>query len=155
VARREPHQLLDSLSALTRSLRAAAAQTYATFEVGSTQARFLRHLGAEGHASQADVARATGTDPTLTGRVLKTLIDRGWVRRTRSQADRRQYVLELSPAGQRARKKVEAARREVAQRMAATLDERDLADFERIARKIRAAFEPQPPLARRAGATDR
>jgi DNA-binding MarR family transcriptional regulator len=141
VARREPHQLLDSLGAVTRSLRAAAAQTYATFDVGATQARFLRHLGAEGRLSQADVARATGTDPTLTGRVLKTLIDRGWVRRTRSQADRRQYVLELSPAGQRARKKVEAARLRVAARMAAALDDRDLADFERIATKIRAAFE--------------
>ena len=146
MARREPHELLDNLSALTRSLRAAAAQTYAAFEVGATQAKFLRHLGAAGGLSQAEVARATGSDPTLTGRVLKTLIDRGWVRRKRSLDDRRQYVLELSPAGQRARKKVEAARLQVAKRMAAALDERDLADFERIARKIRAAFErPAPP----------
>ena len=144
VARREPEEVLDSLSALTRTLRAAAAQTYATFEVGSAQAKFLRHLGRNPHVSQADVARATGSDPTLTGRVLETLIERGWVRRERSDEDRRQYVLELSAAGKRARARVEEARRHLAQRMVAALNEKDLSDFERVATKLRAAFEERP-----------
>jgi DNA-binding MarR family transcriptional regulator len=141
VARREPEEVLDGLSALMRSLRAAAAQTYATFEVGSTQAKFLRHIGRNSRISQADLARATGSDPTLTGRVLENLVDRGWVRRARSEEDRRQYVLELSPAGKRVARRVEEARLQVARRMVAALDDRDLADFDRIARKLRAAFE--------------
>ena len=139
--RPEPDEVLDRFSALARSLRAAAAQTYATFEVGSTQARFLRYIDRHSQISQADLARATDSDPTLTGRVLETLIERGWVRRERSEEDRRQYLLELSAAGKRASKRVTEARRQVARRMVAVLDDHDLEDFERITRKIRAAFE--------------
>ena len=118
-----------------------AAEAYASLELGSTQAKFLRHIGKNSRISQADLARATATDPALTGRALETLVDRGWVRRTRSEEDRRQYVLELGPAGQRARKRVEEAREIVAERMTSVLDDRDIEDFERISRKIVAAFE--------------
>jgi DNA-binding MarR family transcriptional regulator len=137
----EPHQLLDTFSALARTLRAAAAQSYAAFEVGSAQARFLRHIGDHSGASQADLARATATDPTLTGRVLETLIARGWVRRRRSDQDRRQYLLELSASGKRARARVEEGRRQIARRMVAALDDDDVEAFQRIAGKLRAAFE--------------
>ena len=78
--------------------------------MGSTQARFLRHIGDHSRSSQADLARATASDPTLTGRVLQSLIARGWVVRRRSDEDRRQYLLELSASGRRARARVEAAR---------------------------------------------
>lgn len=141
MARGKPIEFLDQLSAVARRLRMVAAEAYASLELGSTQAKFLRHIGRNSHISQADLARATATDPALTGRALETLVDRGWVRRTRSEADRRQYVLELGPAGQRARKRVEEAREAVAERVAAVLDDRDIEDFERIARKIVAAFE--------------
>jgi DNA-binding MarR family transcriptional regulator len=140
VAKREPGEVLDGLSALLRCLRSVAAETYATFEVGSTQAKLLRHIGRQSRISQADLARATGTDPALTGRVLETLIDRGWVRRTRSEEDRREYVVELAASGQRARKKVEGARERISERIAAALDERDLEDFDRIKEKILAAL---------------
>ena len=123
-------------------MRGVAAQAYAALEVGSTQAKFLRYIGGGGPLSQADLARATATDPTLAGRALETLIERGWVRRKRSEADRRQYLLELSAAGQRVRARVEAERARIAARMAAVLDDRDRADFDRIAAKLHAAFEP-------------
>ena len=58
-----------------------------------------------------------------------------------TKEDRRQYVLELSPAGKRVARRVEEARLQIARRMVAALDDRDLADFERIARKLRTAFE--------------
>ena len=141
MTRREPAEFLESLRALSRCLRSLAVQAYATFEVGSTQAKFLRYIGRHSRISQADLARATETDPALTGRVLETLVARGWVRRTRSEDDRRQYVLELAASGQRARKRVEEAREQIAERIATVLDERDLEDFERIAKKILTAFE--------------
>jgi DNA-binding MarR family transcriptional regulator len=141
VSRREPGEFIDSLGALARCIRSAAAQTYATFEVGSTQAKFLRYIGLHSRISQADLARATGTDPALTGRALETLVARGWVRRTRSEEDRRQYILELAPAGQRTRKKVDEAREQIAERIATVLDARDVEDFDRIAKKILAAFD--------------
>jgi DNA-binding MarR family transcriptional regulator len=138
---RDPHVFLESLSAVMRTLRAAAAQTYATFEVGSAQAKFLRHIGKNSRISQADLARATNTAPTLTGRGLETLVERGWIHRTRSEEDRRQYILELTASGQRARKRVEEAREGIIEQIGAVLDDRDLKDFERIAKKILDAFD--------------
>lgn len=146
--RRDPHEFIDRFTALARCVRAIAAQAYAKIEVGSAQAKFLRHIGRHSRISQADLARATDTAPTLTGRALEPLIERGWVRRKRSEEDKRQYLLELTAAGQRTRQRVEEARDEVIARVAAVLDERDMEDFERIARKILDAFEadvPSPP----------
>ena len=137
--RREPAEFLEAFAALWRAVRSAAAQTYATFEVGSTQAKFLRHIGRHSRISQADLARATDSDPALTGRALETLIERGWVRRTRSEEDRRQYLLELTSSGQRTRNRVEQARARIADRIASALDDRDFEDFERIAKKIHGA----------------
>jgi DNA-binding MarR family transcriptional regulator len=142
VARGDSHEFFERFGAVSRRIRAVATQAYAAFEIGSAQAKFLRHIGKNSRISQADLARATETAATLTGRAIEPLIERGWVRRKRSEDDRRQYILELTASGQRVRAKVETARDEIIQRVAAALDERDLADFERIAKKILAAFEP-------------
>jgi DNA-binding MarR family transcriptional regulator len=141
VARRDPHEFFERLSAVMRCVRSAAAQAYGAFDVGSAQAKFLRHIGRHSRISQADLARATDTAPTLTGRALEPLVERGWVRRKRSEEDRRQYVLELTAAGQRARERVEEARDEIIERIGAALDDKDIEDFDRIAKKILAAFE--------------
>ncbi len=140
VARRDPHEFWDQFSAVLRTVRSAAAQAYAELEVGSAQAKFLRHIGDNSRISQADLARATDTAPTLTGRALDPLVERGWVRRRRNEDDRRQYVLELTPAGQRTRDRVEAARAEMIAKIGAVLDERDIEDFDRIAKKVLAAL---------------
>jgi DNA-binding MarR family transcriptional regulator len=131
----------DRVGVLTRCLRTAADQAYATVHVGSAQAKFLRHIGRQSRISQADLARSTETAPTLTGRALEPLVARGWVRRKRSQEDRREYVLELTAAGQRARDRVEEVREGVLQRITAALDPKDIEDFDRVSKKIRAALE--------------
>jgi DNA-binding MarR family transcriptional regulator len=141
VARRDPHELFDRLTNVARCVRAVAAEAYADFGIGTLQAKFLRYIAQNSRISQAELARATDSAPTLTGRALETLVERGWVRRKRSEDDRRQYVLELTPAGQRARERVEQARESIIERVAAALDERDMEDSERIAKKILAAFE--------------
>ena len=140
MARHEPERFLDSFAALARAVRATAAQAYDTFEVGSTQAKFLRHIAKHRHISQAELARATVTDAALTGRVLQAMLERGWVRRERSDDDRRQYVLQLSASGQRQCKRVEVARQKIAKRMVAALEDRDLDDFERVAQKLLVAL---------------
>jgi DNA-binding MarR family transcriptional regulator len=70
--------------------------------LGQTQVGFLRHIGETAGISQADLARATDTDPALTGRGLQTLIERGWILRERSAGDLRGYVLSLSGPGLKA-----------------------------------------------------
>jgi DNA-binding MarR family transcriptional regulator len=144
VGAREPGEFLETFSALSRSLRAVASDAYASFEVGGTQAKFLRYIGRQDGISQAELARATRTDPALTGRALETLVERGWVRRSRSAEDRRQYVLELSASGQRVCKRVEQARARIAGQVVAALDARDLDDFERIVKKVVTALGDAP-----------
>jgi DNA-binding MarR family transcriptional regulator len=150
VIRGAPQEFIESFGALSRCVRALANQAYASIEVGSAQAKLLRHIGRNSRISQADLARATDTAPTLTGRAIEPLVERGWVRRKRSEEDRRQYILELTAAGKRTRDRVETARAEVIAQIAAVLDEKDLEDFERITGKIIAAFGavsrgPAPP----------
>jgi len=134
--RRDPTSFLETFGAVRRCLSALAQQAYAELEIGATQAKFLRVVGDRPQISQAQLARATSTDPTLTGRGLATLIERGWVKRERSAEDRREYVLSLTAAGRRVRDKVEALREGMATRIVSSLSERDLEDFDRIAKKI-------------------
>jgi DNA-binding MarR family transcriptional regulator len=142
-ARRDPTEFIDNLGALRRCMSALAAQAYAGagLGLGSTQAKLLRHVGAHGPISQAELARATGSDPALTGRALQTLIERGWVRRQRSDQDRREYVLEVGAEGRRALARVEKLRSDLAARVVAVLDARDLEAFDRLASKILTTFE--------------
>ena len=144
MAAHDPHEFYDRMGTVLRCLRGVAEKEYAAFDLGTAQAKLLRYIGANSRISQADLARATQTAPTLTGRALEPLVERGWVRRKRSAEDKRQYLLELTASGQRARERVEKARRGVIDRVAAVLDERDVEDFDRIAEKILAAFEAGP-----------
>lgn len=139
--RREPTEFVDQFGAVRRRITAVAALAYGELEMGSMQAKLLRHLGLRGKSSQAELARATQSDPTLTGRTLQTLIDRGLVRRERSNEDRREYVLDLTAAGRKMRERVDKARARVAAQLVAALDDRDLEDFDRIAGKILASFD--------------
>ena len=137
---RDIHEFYEQFPAFLRCIRSVTADAYAVFDIGTTQAKFLRHIGAHSHISQVQLARATYTAPTLAGRVLESLIEHGWVNRRRSTEDRRQYVLELTVSGKRMRERVEVARNGVVQRLARVLDEKDAEDFERIAAKILTAF---------------
>jgi DNA-binding MarR family transcriptional regulator len=138
--RREPTDFVELFGAVRRRLTTAATLAYSELELGSLQAKLVRHIGLRGGSSQIELARATASHPTLTGRALQTLIDRGLVRRERSAKDRREYVLDLTPAGRRMRERVETVRSRVAGDIVATLDNRDLDDFERIANRILAGF---------------
>jgi DNA-binding MarR family transcriptional regulator len=135
-----PSEFIERMSALKGSLRALATKAYASLGLGLNQAKFLRYIGHHVGTSQAGLARGTETDPTLTGRVLDTLVERDLVRRKRSETDRRQYVLELTAAGKRLVQRLEEQRERISERVAQVLDERDMEDFVRITAKLRAAF---------------
>ena len=138
--RRDPTETVEQFVAVWKVVRRVTGEAYASLEMGSVQAKVLRHIGKNSRISQAELARATRTAPTLIGRALETLVERGWVRRTRSSEDRRQYLLELTAAGQRTRADVEEVRAAAFGRIDALLDDRDRADLERIGHKLLAVF---------------
>lgn len=137
--RRDPEELIQRFSAVKKRISGLLGQVFSSIELGTMQAKLLQHIGRHSRLSQAELARATESDPTLTSRTRQTLIERGLVRRERSDTDRREYVLELAPAGRRVREQVEKLRAELVSRVVTALDDRDLDDFERIAAKILAA----------------
>jgi len=142
---RDPIEFIETFGALWRSLMSLSDETYAAEKLFSAQARFLRYIGRNPGISQAQLARATDMAPTLAGRLLRTLIQRKLVLRGQSREDRREYVLGLSASGQRLRARVEEARSHFAARVVSVLDERDLQDFDRIAKKLFDAFGGAPP----------
>jgi DNA-binding MarR family transcriptional regulator len=134
--RRDPNDFVDTFGAVKKCISAAVTKAYAELEIGSLQSKVLRYIGNHTHTSQAELARATDSDPTLTSRTLASLIERGLVRRERSDEDRREYLLELSASGRRVKEKLEHVRGQLASKLVGALDERDLDDFDRIAAKI-------------------
>jgi DNA-binding MarR family transcriptional regulator len=140
MARRDPTEFIDTFGTVRRRISAIAADTYAEAEVGSMQAKLIRHIGKHSPISQAELARITLSDPTLTSRTLATLIERGLIHRERSDEDRREYVLELTAAGKRLCERINKLRAAIATRVVAALDDTDLEAFDRIATKILGAF---------------
>jgi DNA-binding MarR family transcriptional regulator len=138
---REPVDVIELFGLLKRRITALATQAYAEAGMVRIQGKMLSHIGRHDRISQAELARATDTDAALTGRTLRALIEDGLVRRSRSYEDRREYVLELTAAGRRAKERVDAARAALAERLRAILDERDIKDFERVVTKMLAGFE--------------
>src|SRR5215471_18595354 len=90
------------------NLRMAQAATFAAFsrlskEVGVRPGRFatLMLIGRNPGISQTALSRANGRDKSTLTPVLEDLVQRGLVRRKRTNNDRRAYRLTLTPAGRK------------------------------------------------------
>jgi DNA-binding MarR family transcriptional regulator len=140
MSRRGAAPFIETFSGLKRRLSSVVEEGYAPLGISATQAKLLRVIGQSQPMSQADLARGTSTDPALTGRILRTLLDRGWVRRRRSKDDRRAFSLELTSEGEDLYRDVKARRAALHARVERCLDADDRAAFERIAEKLVEAF---------------
>jgi DNA-binding MarR family transcriptional regulator len=94
--------VLDALRDLRRALSHAAAGAFAGTGIGPRQAVVMRELRHGGSASQADLSRATATDPAAMMRALDVLERRGWVLRSSCEVDRRRKLVSLTAEGRRA-----------------------------------------------------
>ncbi|MGH7284540.1 MAG: MarR family winged helix-turn-helix transcriptional regulator [Polyangiaceae bacterium] len=150
-------EFLETFARTKRSLGLVVWQAYAPLDIGPKQVLLMRELAEAGSLSQAELARATMTDPAATSRAVQTLVTLGWVRRVRNDRDQRERVVEITASGRAISKKIEAAYARAAKQVVASLDARDLADFRRVARKLlercgelrddcRAQCESLPPL---------
>jgi DNA-binding MarR family transcriptional regulator len=92
-------------------------------------------------------------DPSAAARSLTVLSKRGWIRRRRGERDRRESHVELTARGRRFVTRVEATYSDVARLLGARLDDRDIADLERMCAKLsplaaEPAVEPRRKLRR-------
>jgi len=147
--RREPEDFLDTFTAVRKRFTAIATEAYAEADIGQLQSKLVRHIGKNTPVSQAALARITDTDPTLLSRTLATLIGRGLVRKSRSEEDKREYVLELTTTGKRLRERLEKLRSQFIEKLVGLLDDGDLDAFDRLAAKILTGTSPGSPRPRR------
>jgi DNA-binding MarR family transcriptional regulator len=105
-------------------------------ELSSTQARLLLYIAEHNGISQAQLATATNTDKALTGRVIEGLIERGWLKRSRSLQDARAYVLSMTAPGRKFTTQLQEIAAGITERLSQALDDRDVEDLRRIAAKL-------------------
>jgi DNA-binding MarR family transcriptional regulator len=94
--------VFEALRNLRRALSRAAASAFADTGAGGRQVVVLRELRRSGSVSQAQLSRATLTEPAGTMRTLAALERRGWIARAGCAEDRRRKLVSLTPAGRRA-----------------------------------------------------
>ena len=104
--------------------------------IGRAQVSLLLALGRYGPSTVSTLAGRTGIDPSAAARSFTLLSRQGWIRRRRGEQDRRESYIELTPSGQRLRRKVDAIYARVGEQLEQYLDALDLADLERIASKL-------------------
>jgi DNA-binding MarR family transcriptional regulator len=115
------HRVVDHLSAELRELGLTPGEVNA-----------LAHLRAEQPLAVAELVSVTGQRPsTLTG-VIDRLERRGLARRAVNARDRRSFVLELTPDGERAARQVRDAFSALEERMLERVGERSVAGFLRV-----------------------
>jgi DNA-binding MarR family transcriptional regulator len=81
----------------------------AELDLTGRQFLVLTFAGSADPLSQLDLSRRLGLDPTIVVGLIDGLEKRRLVRRVRDPADRRRYLLELTPAGRRLHSTASAA----------------------------------------------
>lgn len=92
--------LFDLLGELARRRYQLAEQNFALVGLNHTEARILSLLSQfGGESSQDDIAQKMNVDRSNVGRALKNLETRGLVDRSRSDEDKRAFLIKLTSEG--------------------------------------------------------
>src|SRR3954447_24255393 len=90
----------------------------------------------EGSASQAELGRRTGIDPSDVVAAVNDLAARRFVTRTRDPQDARRNVISLTPAGRRELARLDAVVADVQERFLAPLSEAERRQLSRLLTKL-------------------
>lgn len=125
----ESGDLILGLQRATHATLAALAQRLAALDLGASEINALANLARARPVSVGTLAAATATRPTTLTSVLDRLARRGFVTRELDPADRRSFLISLTPAGARAASQVAAAVRSLEERALASVTPADRAGF--------------------------
>ncbi len=96
-----PWQRVEStLMATSRLVRIAYDQAYAALELNLTQATLLAFVFERGPLRQTQLAKGLGVGRAATGTIVEGLERRGLVERGTDPADRRAWLVSVTPSGQ-------------------------------------------------------
>ena len=136
---RAPTWLLSRAHARAQAIRGAAFA-----QAGSTGylSRLLASLADEGAASQAELSRRTGIDPSDVVAAVNDLEARKFVTRKRDSRDARRNVVSLTRAGRTELARLDAVVADIQEQFLAPLNEAERRQLHRILTKLAAAGEP-------------
>jgi len=110
-----PPGIVLALHRATHATLQALAVRLAGLDLPASEINVLANLAGHDPLTVGALAAATATRPTTLTSVLDRLVRRGYVVREVDPADRRSFLVSLTPAGQRAAGTVSAAVRELEQ----------------------------------------
>ena len=118
----------ESTSRFRRSLR--------PLDLKPQEFMVLRQVDAIDSASQTEIADALAIDYSNLATIAAGLCDRGLLERTRDDADRRRYVLDLTPAGYELMIEAKNAILDGEEEMVSSLDEEQREQFWLLLRQV-------------------
>jgi MarR family transcriptional regulator, lower aerobic nicotinate degradation pathway regulator len=111
-------RLLSRANARAQAIRLEA---FAAVESSGYISRLLASIADEGEASQAELARRTGIDPSDVVAALNELSTRGFVTRERDPADARRNVVALTRKGRAELRRLDGVVSDIQERFLAPL----------------------------------
>jgi MarR family transcriptional regulator, organic hydroperoxide resistance regulator len=114
----------------------ALATRLAGLELPAPDMNVLANLADGAHRSVGELARATATKPTTLTSVLDRLDRRGFIVRGLDPADRRSFLISLTPGGEAAARTVAAAVRDLERQALITVTEAELDGFHALAHAL-------------------
>ncbi|HET9135365.1 MAG TPA: MarR family transcriptional regulator [Candidatus Kapabacteria bacterium] len=96
----ETRNILNAIRRLVQTIRIASRDSEKNVGLSAAQLFVLRKLNEEGDLSLNDLADATLTHQSSVSVVVTKLVERGLIKRTRSNIDGRQLVLNVTVKGQ-------------------------------------------------------
>src|SRR5690349_10477372 len=133
--------LLSRANARAQAIRVAA---FAAAGSSGYLSRLLSSLADEGAASQVELSRRTGIDPSDVVAAVTALEARRFVTRRRDPRDARRNVVELTRAGRRDLARLDAVVADIQARFLAPLSETERRQLHRILGKLAADRDPDP-----------
>ncbi|MEY2780343.1 MAG: HTH-type transcriptional repressor NicR [Pseudomonadota bacterium] len=127
-----------------RSMQVFAARTQAAgFDLTSVQFAAMDAIANHPGADQATIAQLIAFDRATIGGVIDRLLQKGWIRRSVSEIDRRARVLELTAKGKRLMAELVPLVAELQAEVLAPLSDEEKAAFMALARKVMGHLEAQ------------
>jgi DNA-binding MarR family transcriptional regulator len=124
------------LAGLGREATARVRRAIRPLGLGAQQFLVLKQLQVLGQTSQAELADALAIDPSNLATIAADLCDRNLAVRTRHEADRRRYVLQLSRDGERLLRHTEGAMAAAEADLLAPLDQEQRAQLHTLLRRL-------------------
>jgi len=100
------------------------------------QYSILLLVGQQDALDQTTLARLVHLDPATTGNIVRRLVERGWLQRTRNPLDGRAWTLRLTEMGAETLATARQRGRRVKERFLGVLADDEAAEFMRLVRKL-------------------